>query len=59
MADVVYEIELDDIIAPIESWELECVNNLIDRKNIACCYKDKYQAIELTDYFDRMHDNEF
>lgn len=51
--------QLEGVIALMESWELECVNNLIDRKNIACYYKDKYQAIELTDYFDRMHDNEF
>ena len=47
--------QLEGVIELMDSWELECVNNLIDRKNIACYYKDKNQAIELTDYFDRMH----
>lgn len=50
---------LEGIIALMDSCELECINNLIDRRNIGCYYKNKKQAIELTDCFDRMHDNEF
>lgn len=34
--------QLEGVIALMDSWELECVNNLVDRKNIACYYKDKY-----------------
>lgn len=48
---------LEGIIELMDSWELGCVNNLIDRRNIACYYKDKNQEVELTDYFGRTHDD--
>lgn len=51
--------QMEGVIELMDSWELECVNSLIDRMNIVCYYKDKNQAIELTDCFDRMHNNEF
>lgn len=39
--------QLEGAIGLTDSWELECVNYLIDRKNMACYYKDKYQVIPI------------